>query len=152
MKLKITALFIILLGLSLPAYPKSHGHRFVTPPKSVCLRYGGLWTPLQVCEAHWSKAKKICRAIGGRLPSLRTFAKAIRVCGGHISERSNPKLGDSISYTTCIRNLGIPDIGYNDFWTSTSAPSPDFKMLVSVNSGYYSDYLPRSHYFVTCIR
>ena len=157
MKLKLTVLFAILLGLSLPAYPKSHGYRFYAPSKSVCLRYGGSWHRIfEHCQTTWPKAKRICRASGGRLPSARIFQRLITICGGHISLSGDRKMKNRMSYRNCIRSYGVRDI--DDFWTSTrdhrepDAPYYHPKLAIDVYGGYYLTYDSKYRLYVMCIK
>ena len=156
MKLKLTVLFIILLGLSQPAYPKSRGNYFIAPSKSICLRYGGSWERhFKVCEASWTKAKKICRASRGRLPSINEFYRVVRSCGGVPSS----KLGNKVHHVNsqCYWRLGIDHIGSEYYWSSTpyhspSLPSYMFKKTMYISIGISSiDDIGSSH-FITCIR
>jgi len=158
MKLKLTALFLIVVGLSVYAYPKSHRHHFMTLSKSTCLRHGGRWNSnFDVCEASWSKAKKICRTSGGRLPSLNELKRVIRSCGGVPID--GEKMGNERHRTNslCYKRLGIRYIFHGDYWTSTapyypSVPSSLFKMDVTIDSGhyYYDDRMSQN--YITCVR
>jgi len=158
MKLKLTALFLIVVGLSVYVYPKSHGRHFVTPSKSTCLRHGGRWNSnFDVCQASWSKAKKICRTSGGRLPSLNEFKRVIRSCGGVPID--GEKMGNERHRTNslCYKRLGIRYIFHGDYWTSTAyynpqVPSYLFKKTVAIASGYYMYDDRVGPNYITCVR
>ena len=157
MKLKLTALFLIVVGLSVHAYPKSHGRHFVTPSKPTCLRHGGRWNSnFGVCEANWRKAKKICRASGGRLPSLNELKRVVRSCGGVPRGKiSNEKT----HYTDdlCYKYLGIGYISGHDYWTSTFGKQIAhvdrvYIMSIDINSGYYGNGESRLPHYITCVK
>ena len=143
MKLKLTALFLIVVGLSVYAYPKSHGHHFVTPSKSTCLRHGGRWNSNfhGSCEASLYNAKKICRANGGRVPTQHEFERLIRLCGGtvHIDGRGDSSINrNSWSYKRCYREHGL-DITRSKYWTSTKYKwNHLFRRTVDIESGIFS--------------
>ena len=155
MKLKLTALFLIVVGLSVYAYPKSHGHHFMTPSKSTCLRYGGRWgRHFDVCQASWPKANKICRASRGRLPNLNELKRVVRSCGG--VPRRLGHIGDEKTHYTdslCYKRLGIKYVGDGAYWTSTSINESGLvrKVNMEIQTGHYGVYESIGCY-ITCIK
>ena len=83
----------------------------------------------EICSADWNTAKKICRSVGGRLPSIDELEKVVKNCGG-ISERygdrnwgnqdsaRNKNITNS-SYQTCYKAKGFS--ASNDYWSSISS-------------------------------
>ena len=145
MKLKLTALFLILVGLSVYVYPKSHGRHFVSPSKATCLRYGGYWNNNfhGSCETSFYNAKKICRIIGGRVPTQHEFERLIRSCGGSVHNidgiGGDPSINrNSWPYRRCYTEHGL-DVTRSKYWTSTKYKwNHLFRRTVDIESGIFS--------------
>ena len=165
MKLKIILLIALSLAGVTQAYAKSHkskhahhrGHQWVVPSKSMCERYGGTWKEYKNgCNIyHRKNALKICRALGGRLPSVSNFRRVIMGCGGKlVFKKSNPYNADELGYpyTSCLKRMGLSYIGDPYYWTSSIVKktrafivSPSYGHTILTNSDKVDG-------FVGCIR
>jgi hypothetical protein len=108
-------------------------------------------------KATWKKAKEICRAKGGRLPSIEELRKVVTDCGGTITTYGD-KNWDSLtdknkankSYQSCYKAKGFTSYTY---WSSTTVAS-DSSDAWLVYFYYGSDYWrDKTHeYYVRCVR
>ncbi len=126
----------------------SRNSKWLTPSRSVCKSKGGEMF-YGVCRANWSNAKKICDAMGGRLPSVEELRTEVTKCGGTIDDYNNNSKNSSYQY--CYKNNGFS--GSSGYWSSTTDASG-----TSTAWGVYFDngrdywYGKSNSTFVRCVR
>ena len=133
--------------------------KWITPSESQCEAEGGK-TKDAICAADWNSAKKICRSVGGRLPTLKEIGKEIINCGGVFSQtatyyddqdilRVREQNSANNSYQQCYKNSGFSGKRY---WSSEPDTKHDHHAWnVDLFNGYQdwlNDYDP---YYVRCI-
>ncbi len=74
---------------SLNNNPQTIG-KWLTPAPTICTANGGEIDDNGICEASWEKAKAICGASGGSLPTIEELKEVMTECGG-----TNTTYGDS---------------------------------------------------------
>jgi len=87
-------------------------------------------------KAEWKKAKVICRAKGGRLPTIEELRKVIMDCGGVINDGKNNNKNSS--YQSCYKAKGFAS---NNYWSSTTNAS------VSSDAWYVSFYFSSNGWY-----
>ncbi len=99
-------------------------------------------------RAKWKKAKEICRAKGGRLPTIEELRKVVTDCGGIIDDDQNNKKNSS--YQSCYKAKGFTSSNY---WSSTTAASDSsYAWFVSFGNGPDHWYDRTYEYRVRCVR
>ena len=116
---------------------KSTTSKWIIPTDSICQANGGE-VGRYGCKANWDNAKKICKASGGRLPTLDEFKKFVLDCEGKLSKGVldfNPNKGN-LAYKSCYKNNGFLSYRY---WTSSSREYFNFTAWTFfINSGSYN--------------
>jgi len=128
--------------------------KWITPTNSQC-KWGAMDN--RVCSANWREAKKICSALGGRLPTINELKGEVTRCGGE-----NTTYGDSKwksirdkniankSYQSCYKNNGFSSSLY---WSSTTvASNTNYAWVVYFDFGNDNYYGKASSNFVRCVR
>ncbi len=120
--------------------------KWLTPTKSQC--QGGKMHK-GVCRADWKNAKKICSALGGRLPSIDELRVEVIKCGGErYSWEKNKK---NTSYQACYKNNGFSSSSL--YWSSTATASYTSDVwVVNFYNGYDYYYDKSNSNFVSCVR
>jgi len=109
------------VGWAFGDYIKSSTHStaqkgWLDPTRNICTSKGGKISSDGVCEADWHQAKKICKAMGGRLPTIEELRRVITGCGGVVdSSESNKK---NSNYQSCYQNKGFT--ASNRYWSATT--------------------------------
>ena len=120
--------------------------KWIKPSNKICKNYGGKIyfrnlfgvriDDYDVCKARWSDAKKICRASGGKLPTINSLKEAVLNCGGIWDNNDDISISISNvfndSYTSCIEKKGFYD---NTHWTSEEKSSSQ-AWGVAMGAGY----------------
>jgi len=132
---------------------------WITPLNSTCQKYGGkLWAgpwPMSIgpkaCVSNYEKAKNICSASGGRIPTYEELRNVLIIeCGGI----SNP------NYKACYREKGFfpKEENYypNAYWSSNIGKSSYNGLKVS-KSLSFQDAKFYNHYrttglYVRCVK
>jgi hypothetical protein len=101
----------------------------------------------------WKKAKELCSANGGRLPTLEELKKVVTDCGGEMKDDNiaewerNRK---NASYHNCYKKRGFNS---NNYWSSTSLVDLSDSALIF---NFYNGYQDYSHktgkYYVRGVR
>jgi hypothetical protein len=102
----------------------------------------------------WKKAKEICRAKGGRLPTIEELRKVVMDCGGILNNDffgdDAQKNRDNSSYQSCYKAKGFTS---NVYWSSTTNASDSSNAwLVYFNDGYDYQYDKTYERYVRCVR
>jgi hypothetical protein len=66
-------------------------------------------------RAKWKKAKEICRAKGGRLPTREELRKVVTDCGGEMKDDNSAEWKrnkKNSSYQSCYKAKGFTSNGY----------------------------------------
>jgi hypothetical protein len=88
-------------------------------------------------RAKWKKAKEICRAKGGRLPTKEELRKVITDCGGEMKDDNSAEWKrnrKNSSYQSCYKAKGFTS---NYYWSSTTyASDSSYAWLVFFDGGY----------------
>ena len=131
---------------------------WITPADSTCKNYGGkLWAgpwPMSIgpkaCVANYEKAKNICSASGGRIPTYEELRNVVIIeCGGI----SNP------NYKACYREKGFfpKEENYypNAYWSSSIGKSSSNGLKVAKSLSFkdakvYNNYRTTGLY-VRCV-
>ena len=96
MKLKLVLMLLVVLGFAVGCENKTEPNekktelKWINPTQKVCQANDGKMDD-DICEANWSDAKDICRASGGRLPTIDELKKVVTDCGGTIDDYDNNK-------------------------------------------------------------
>ncbi len=132
---------------------------WITPLDSICKKYRGkLWAgpwPMSIgpkaCVSNYERAKNICSASGGRLPTFEELQNVAKIeCGGI----NNP------NYKTCYREKGFfpKEENYypNDYWSSSIGVSSFNGMEVAktmnfINAMSFESYRSNGSY-VRCVK
>jgi len=121
---------------------------WITPSNSTCQAKGGKLNK-GTCEANWQQAKNICRASGGRLPTVHELIAVITECGGNPTVYKE-NLEDS-NYQSCYKQKGFNVSGH--YWSSaTYAGNRHLAWNVSFNNGDESFSRKRYSNDVRCVR
>jgi len=120
--------------------------KWLNPSKVSCDENGGkIAKGESICMSEWAKAKDICKAIGGRLPTLDELKDVITKCGGTLDAREeNSK---NISFKTCCKESGFSTQYF--YWSSdrfikasVAAWNVNFEQgYASIANKYYSVYV-----------
>jgi len=121
-------------------------NKWITPSNSTCRSEGGILHK-GICNTNWQRAKNICGASGGRLPSVQELIKVVTDCGGNkanllISAQIENR--EDLNYQACYQRKGF--IASDNYWSSsTDATNSNYAWLVAFDMGarYYnskSDY------------
>jgi hypothetical protein len=105
-------------------------------------------------EATWKKAKEICRAKGGRLPTREELRKVMTDCGGisnsdFLGDDAKQNRGNS-SYQSCYKAKGFTSYGYWSSTTNASDSSYAWNVTFDDGDGYWSG--KTDEYYVRCVR
>jgi hypothetical protein len=96
----------------------------------------------------WKKAKELCSANGGRLPTIEELGKVVTDCGGVIDAWKDNK--NNSNYQNCYKKRGFNSSNY---WSSTSNSSyVDAAWIVDFYYGGQYDYGKYGSYYVRCVR
>jgi len=121
---------------------------WINPPRKICTKNGGKLTSGDVCVANWSNAKRICRAAGGRLPTINELQGIATGCGAR-----HPKYRNDLnpSYQSCYKQKGFTLA--SGYWSSTASTSHPKNILVFGfhGGGYIPDNKHGSNN-VRCVR
>jgi hypothetical protein len=97
--------------------------------------------------ANWKKAKKICQAKGGRLPTIEELRKVVTDCGGVINDYENNRKNSS--YQACYKAKGFTSNGY---WSSTTyASDSSYAWLVYFYYGSDYRYDKTAEFYARCV-
>jgi len=128
--------------------------KWITPTDTLCKSNGGE-IKNGVCEAPWQKAKNICSASGGRLPTIKELEKVVSDCGGTNVKDSDTNSSDILeknqknsSYKSYYQLRGFISEGY---WSSSRSDHIwylHFKSGYANNKKWYDDY----SFYVRCVR
>jgi hypothetical protein len=131
--------------------------KWLTPTSTTCTANGGEIDSDGFCYAPWEKAKTICSASGGSLPSVEELKEVVTGCGG-----TNTTYGDSdydsirdknkanTSYQSCYKAQGFTS---DDYWSATSlADGTNYAWIVYFGSGYTYSYRKGYSHYVRCVR
>ena len=109
-------------------------------------------TPTQK-KASWEKAKKICRANGGRLPTVKELNQVITDCGGIVNAdySEGKKNKENINYQNCYKKKGFKSD--DDYWSSTTNVNGTYvAWIVSFDYGHQDNYTKAFSHYVRCVR
>jgi hypothetical protein len=111
------------------------------------------WIPPTKKEVTWKKAKELCSANGGRLPTIEELKKVVTDCGGEMKDYNlaewerNEK---NTYYQNCYKKRGFNSNGY---WSSTSLSyNNDTAWFVHFNVGFQNYNGKDNNYYVRCVR
>ncbi|CAA6804537.1 MAG: Unknown protein [uncultured Sulfurovum sp.] len=100
------------------------------------------------CQADWRDAQKICRANGGRLPTIDELKKVVTECGGTMEDFKNNRLNSA--YQSCYKNKGFAS---NYYWSSTTYVGYTYYAWnVYFNFGSQSYDVKSDSNYVRCVR
>jgi len=130
--------------------------KWIDPSSSICKANGGETEKedgIEVCDANWTNAQKICRASGGTLPNIEQLKKVITRCGGEMDNDNSAEYQrnrHNSDYQTCYKERGFASRSY---WSSTIyANSSGYAWIGYFASGnHHYHYKDVSHY-VRCVR
>jgi hypothetical protein len=95
----------------------------------------------------WEKAKELCSANGGRLPTIEELRKVVTDCGGVIDDYEN---NENSNYQACYKAKGFTS---NYYWSSTTHASDSSNAwLVYFYDGYDLRYDKTNEDYVRCVR
>ena len=131
--------------------------KWITPSNSVCRANKGTAVS-DYCYANWERAKKICSASGGELPSIDELRKVVRDCGG-----TNVTYGDknyeaikdknrynNESYLKCHEAKGFSRVRY---WSATTNVSVSSNALTVLFFSGSNDWESKTdHNSIRCVR
>jgi hypothetical protein len=132
----------------------------ISQPKIELIRVidsGSKWMKNTGEKVKWKKAKEICRAKGGRLPTIEELKKVVTDCGGTITTYGD-KNWDSLtdkniankSYQSCYKKRGFT---YYYYWSSTSNDySSDSAWIIYFYYGSQNHNDKTDNRYVRCIR
>ncbi len=102
------------------------------------------------CLVSYANARRVCSAVGGRLPSLNDFKRVAAKCGQNL-RRVTDDIGDAAN--RCYHRNGVDTYIGHKFWTRTAqryVPSNKFVANLSQNViGGSNEY---SHNHVICVK
>ncbi len=120
--------------------------KWISPTESQCK--GGEMDE-RVCSTNWKNAKKICSALGGRLPSRDELMAEVIKCGGEWKNWEKNK--KNTSYQACCKNNGFFSSSF--YWSSTTyASGTSNAWIVYSGNGYDGNYDESYSHFVRCVR
>jgi hypothetical protein len=110
--------------------PKNdNNNKWSTPSKKICESNGGKVDDNVHCTSNWDDAKKICKSINARLPTIVELESLVTSCGGNINQDNK----DNLSYERCYKEKGfINDV---DYWSSSSTEISHTPKLIHVSLG-----------------
>lgn len=134
--------------------------KWASPSEHNCRSNGGGYSPsTSSCWSTWSEAKNICRASGGRLPSIDELKNEVSKCGGISKNYDSEDMSYGYmdisseshkSYIACIKNA---DFGTTYYWSSTTnGDSSNVAWINYFRTGGYA-YVPmkRDDFLIRCI-
>jgi len=130
---------------------------WITPKNKVCKANDGKIYKDDICEAKGMKAEDICRASGGRLPTIEELKEVVTDCGGINTTEMNKDFFSAMdknkankSYQSCYKNKGFRSKVY---WSSSAVKGyKDAVWVIRFSVGsVYRDYKLNNHY-VLCVR
>jgi hypothetical protein len=123
----------------------------ISQPKIELIRVidsGSKWMKNTGEKVKWKKAKEICRAKGGRLPTIEELRKVVTGCGGVINDYENNRKNSS--YQACYKAKGFTSNGY---WSSTTyASDSSYAWLVYFYYGSDYRYDKTAEFYARCVR
>ena len=126
--------------------------KWIKPTNSVCRANGGK-IDKDGCNATWKNAKKICSAIGGRLPSRDDLHKVITDCGGIADAHGDEwkKNKNNSRYQNCYKSKGFTDVDL--YWTSEADKKYPY-LAWRVDFKYGDDHwsVESNKYLALCVR
>ena len=135
--------------------PQQSSSKWITPKDSVCKANGGKIDKDGICESNWEDAKKICRASGGSLPSIKVLGQVITDCGGILNNKffgkEAKKNTSNSNYQSCYKDKGFTTS--SQYWSSTSySNNNERSWLVHFYGGDQSNNYKYYDFYVRCIR
>ena len=128
--------------------PTRKVNKWITPKDSTCRSKGGKLEK-GICSANWQDAKAICRAMGGRLPSVSELNRVITDCEGTVDSAAENK-GDP-NYQSCYKRKGFAASNY--YWSSTTYTGySGHAGQVSFYYGFQSNLYTTNSFYVRCVR
>ncbi len=126
------------------ANSRKRNGKWITPSASVCKKNRGSISKSGVCEANWNNAKKICKASGGNLPTIKTLKNEVTRCGGILGQYNTNN-----SYQTCYKENGFIDSWY---WSGTEYKNGSSNAwFVNFKSGNDLWYGKSFNLYVLCV-
>lgn len=132
---------------------------WLDPTESSCTNNKGKWkdgedwdgekfvkSSKKVCEARWNDAYAICRAIGGRLPSIEELDTVVTDCGGVIYGYN----AENVEYQACYKVAGFTSSLYWSGTTHDSGTSDAWGVHFDYGNHYWYDM--SDSYCVRCVR
>ena len=133
---------------------------WIDPSNSTCQRKKGR-SNKGICEARWNSAKNICRASGGRLPTLDELTQVVQACGvvvadwetdskSWVKKKSKENMENS-NYQRCYKQNGFSPLVY---WSSLSDNIPLGRRARTIDfkHGSAASYYQTSGGYVRCVR
>lgn len=107
------------------------------PSRATCSKFGGSLNKYGICETKSiTNAKKMCAAVGRRLPTIAQFRKEVQRCGGVVGELNNNK--NDRSYQQCMKRKGYSTNA--NYWSSTAHRSnKHYYHTMATYSGFNGD-------------
>jgi hypothetical protein len=104
-------------------------------------------------EVTWKKAKEICRAKGGRMPTKEELRKVVTDCGGEVKDDNSAEWKrneENSSYQSCYKAKGFTSNGYWSSTTRASDSSYAWGVYFDVGNDYWN--AKTFEYRVRCVR
>ena len=134
-----------------PTYPPPPQPTTVHPTPTIST--SSKWMKNTREEVTWKKAKEICRAKGGRLPTIEELRKVVTDCGGEMKDDNSAEWKrneENSSYQSCYKAKGFTSNGY---WSSTTRASDSFyAWVVYFHDGDDHRNAKTDEYSVRCVR
>lgn len=122
---------------------------WITPPEKTCTENRGV-SSKGICKASFPHSNRICREVGGRLPTINELQNVARECGAK-DPKSKNVLG--LSYQSCYKEKGFTS--NSSYWSSTRGTySPNNVLLFNFQTGIIiQDSISMfNRYKVRCVR
>ncbi len=107
---------------------------WINPSDKVCTKNGGRLAHTGICDSSWSDAKRICSAIGARLPTIGELKRVVIDCNVKINDDNNK---NNPVYQLCYQNRGFSS--FKGYWSSNTDVSNtgDVQILSFYYGGQY---------------
>lgn len=132
---------------------------WIDPSRETCIKHKGTYDKNGTCDAYSETVDQICKASGGRAPSLSDFRLLVKECGGDLTlldglkgrVEEMKKNRKNEAYQSCYQSKGFKG-GNTRYFTNTEHSANDSNLIYVYFEDGLFDWYDSWKGYVRCIR